>query len=153
MKDIKNVLLVCTGNSCRSIMAEAYLIKRAEEENLSMEVRSAGTFGMDGLTPTKEALQLVADEGIENSGLESKLLTEEMLEWADIVLVMEPEHKLKILEMMPGAENKLMYLGEFNPDRTDMAIPDPIGRTLAFYRASFSLIKQSIEGFLEWLKK
>jgi len=149
----KKILFVCTGNSCRSIMAEGYLRHRASELGLGLEARSAGTLGLEGLRPTREALEVLESEGVDISGLGSKALTREFIEWADLVLVMEPSHKAKVLDMEPEADGKVFYLAEFNPEPGDMIIPDPIGRPLAFYRASFRLIRQSVEGVLEWLKK
>ncbi|MEA3489465.1 MAG: low molecular weight protein arginine phosphatase [Candidatus Omnitrophota bacterium] len=153
MKDIKHILFVCTGNSCRSIMAEGYLNKRSEEEGIPVEVKSAGTLGLNGLPPTKEALRVLANAGIDPQGYESKELTDKIIEWADMILVMEPEHKTRILNMVPGIETKVHYLGEFNPNRVDIIIPDPIGRPLAFYRASFRLIREAVEELIKWLKK
>ncbi|MFC1570189.1 low molecular weight protein arginine phosphatase [Candidatus Omnitrophota bacterium] len=153
MKDnIKHILFVCTGNSCRSIMAEGYMNKRKKEEGLDIEVKSAGTIGLKGLEPTREALKLLEKEGAETGDLASKPLNEELINWSDLILVMEPEHKARILEMVPEYEGKVTYLGEFNPEKGDMIIPDPIGRPLAFYRASFRLIRQSIEELIKWLK-
>lgn len=153
MKDIKNMLFVCTGNSCRSIMAEGYMNKRADEEDLDVAVKSAGTIGMNGIMPTKEALKILELEGIGPEGLVSKPLTEDLIKWADIILVMEPEHKARILDMVPEYEGKVLYLGEFNPEKGDIVIPDPVGRPLAFYRASFRLIRQSTEELIKWLKQ
>ena len=134
-------------------MAEGYMKKRAGEEGLAIEVKSAGTIGMKGIAPTKEALKILEKEGAEIGGLESKPLTEELINWADLILVMEPEHKARILEMCPEYEGRVTYLGEFNPEKGDIVIPDPIGRPLAFYRASFRMIRQSIEELVKWLKE
>lgn len=153
MKNIRKILFVCTGNSCRSIMAEAYLNKLAEEEGARIEVRSAGTLGLEGSSPSKEVIALLEKEGIDSSRYMSKGLSKEMVAWADIILVMAPEHKLAVLGLSPAAESKVRYLGEFNPDRGEIIIPDPIGRPLAFYISSFKVIKQSIEEFIKWLEK
>ncbi|MBD3296713.1 MAG: low molecular weight protein arginine phosphatase [Candidatus Omnitrophica bacterium] len=153
MKNIKNILFVCTGNSCRSIMAEGYLRHRAEEKGLDLEVRSAGTLGLPGLSPAKESLQALTSAGVSVETLRSKALTPDLVEWADLILVMEPMHKLKVGEILPEAASRTFYLGEFNPERGDMVIPDPIGRPYSFYRVSFRLIRQCIEGMLKWLEQ
>ena len=153
MKNVKKILFVCTGNSCRSIMAEAYLKNKFAKENISIEVRSAGTLGMGGLSPTEETLKVLMEEGISPEGYESKTLTEEFIRWADIILVMEPAHKVKVLTLVPEAEEKIYYLGQFNDNEKEVIIPDPIGKPLDFYKESLRIIKQSIEGFMEWLKK
>jgi protein-tyrosine-phosphatase len=153
MKDVQKILFVCTGNSCRSIMAEAYMKKRAQEESLSLEVKSAGTLGINDMPPTQQALKVLADEGIDTEGYQSKALSKELIDWADLILVMEPLHKSRILEDVPEAEGKVRYLAEFNPEKNDVMIPDPIGRPVAFYKTSFGLIRYSIEELIKWLKK
>lgn len=153
MKDIHKILVICTGNSCRSIMAEAYMRHRFGEEKMDIHVRSAGTLGVEGMPPSPEALKILAIADVDTDDLMSKALKEEDVKWADLVLVMEPIHKNAVLEMVPGMENKVAYLGQFNPEGGDIVIPDPIGRPLAFYRASFRIIKHSVEGLIEWLKR
>ena len=153
IKDVRNILFVCTGNSCRSIMAEAYMKKRAQEEGLSLEVKSAGTLGIDDMPPTQQALKVLSDEGIDTEGYKSTALSEELINWADLILVMEPLHKSRILEEVPEANGKVRYLAEFNPEKNDVMIPDPIGRPVAFYKTAFGLISQSIEELIKWLKK
>lgn len=153
MKDLRKILLVCTGNSCRSIMAEAYLEKRLKEENIPVNVGSAGTMGCDGKKPTGEVMGLLKEEGIDAGKYRSKFLTVEDLEWADLILIMGPEHRARIMEIAPGNENKIAYLGGFNPGKGEAIIPDPIGRSEAFYKASFNFIKLSVEGLIKWLKE
>ena len=88
-------------------MAEAYLRKRFAEEGLEIEVRSAGTFGMNGIAPTEETIKVLSDGEVDTEGLESKELTEELIEWADLILVMEPSHKVKAKDMVAAKINIL----------------------------------------------
>ncbi|MFA6636493.1 MAG: low molecular weight protein arginine phosphatase [Candidatus Omnitrophota bacterium] len=153
MKNIKKILFVCTGNSCRSIMAEAYLNRLSSENEKSFEARSAGILGIEGASPSKEVISLLTKEGIDVSPYISKGLSLGLVNWADLILVMAPEHKLAVLDLDPAAESKVRYLGEFNPDRGVVIIPDPIGRPMTFYKTSFSIIKQSIEELIKWIKE
>jgi len=156
MKNIKKILLVCTGNSCRSIMAEGYLSKRLGEMNAEdILVVSSGTGALPGLKPTEDAIKVMKEHDIDISGHTSSSLNKTRIENADIILVMEPIHKERIEYMVPAAKDKTYLLREFSEEKNkkDNFIVDPMGQSIDFYRETFDVIKSSIEGFLKWLNE
>ena len=92
----KKVLFVCTGNSCRSPMAEGYFNYLIKNKKLNMEARSAGTATFCGFSPTAEAIQVMHDNGIDISNHKARKLTLEMIDKTDIVAVMARGHKSQI---------------------------------------------------------
>jgi len=123
------ILLVCTGNTCRSPMAEG-IFKNILSGYDKASVSSAGIITANGLPPSKNAVLATEKIGIDISNHKSRLITKKLFEESDIILCMTHEHKEMIL-MYLGANDKTFTLSEFAGEDCD--VPDPFGGDLDKY--------------------
>lgn len=145
------VLFVCTGNSCRSPMAKALFKKMAEEQNLHVEVDSCGTATLVGMSASKDAIEALRREGIDISGHKSKPINKELVDWADLIFVMERRHLDRILEDFPEARAKVHLLSKYANDE-EKDIIDPIGKPREVYEELLLTLKFYLPKVIERIK-
>lgn len=133
------ILFVCTGNTCRSPMAEAILTAKKVE---GVEARSAGIFA--GTAPLSENAQSVLNQQQISFSHTSKPLSSENLEWAELVLTMTNSHKTAILQAYPEIATKLFTIKEFAASSTE-DVSDPYGGPIPLYEKTFQELKLLID--------
>ncbi len=143
----KSILFVCTGNSCRSVMAE-YILKSMVHSRPDVEVASAGTSVFINSMASGETISVLREEGIDASKHQSQPINSVMLKKADLIFVMTRAHRQQVLERVPEVEKRVYLLREFaqNPAgfNIDLDIADPIGKPHLAYKECLAVIKEAV---------
>ena len=147
------VLMVCTGNICRSPMAEG-LLKGMLPESLQsiVSVSSAGTHALVGNSAEQNAIEVMESYGIDISLHRGRLIDSDMVKPSDLILVMERRHKRYIEKMTSEASNVHM-LSKFSPDDSLKDIFDPYGRHPEDYKRCAAVIHSCLDGVVAFLKR
>ncbi len=147
------MLLVCTGNTCRSPMGEMLLKKLVAEkfncpiadlEQRGVIVASAGVAAVPGCAASIEAVEVLQERGLDISKHESQPLTDKLVRHADMIFTMTGGHRHAILRRWPEASNRTFTL---QVDGTD--INDPIGGPKELYRECANQVEQALRQRLE----
>ncbi|NLZ38063.1 MAG: low molecular weight protein arginine phosphatase [Firmicutes bacterium] len=128
----KLLLFVCTGNTCRSPLAQVIAARLLEKEGLSdWTVASAGLAALNGMSASRQALTVANTLGLDLALHQSRSLTEELAAKAELILVMTQAHKEMLLKILPQYGEKVFTLKEFIGQTGDIA--DPFGGSVAVY--------------------
>jgi len=148
-----NVLFVCTGNTCRSPLAEALLRRLLEERQVEgVTVASAGTGAWAG-APASEGSYLVAlEDGVDLSAHRAQLLTPELAASSDLILTMSRSHRQRLSEL--GFADRTFLLGEYaGRSGTAAEVDDPYGGSVTDYRDTYGQLKALLGSVVERLER
>ena len=144
---ISSILTVCTGNICRSPLAE-YRFKELLDDK-EILVSSAGVNALVGQSADDSALLIADENGLDLKSHKGRALTESIVQENELILVMENHHKKVISDLYPFSTGKVFLLGKW---LDDPEIIDPYKRSLEMFRAVYEKIDQSCQKWIPYLE-
>ena len=147
MSEIK-FLFVCTGNSCRSPMAEGIFRKYLAEKlqcdidrlnEIGYKTGSAGIMDIGGFPASAEAIAACCDKGIDIKAHRSRALSRQLIEESDYIYAMARMHRERVIALSPEAADKCVLLAE------DKDVPDPIGQPQEVYNRCAEMIEEAVK--------
>lgn len=150
-----NILFVCTGNISRSYLAKALLMNEINiNQTEGINVSSAGTGAYPGTPADREMINFLREKKIPEVEHSSRTISQEDIDWADHILVMEQHHYNYIVRYWPESEDKIEMLGKYIAmDQPDDEIIDPYGRSPYHYRLVQSQIGLAVSKLFKALLK
>lgn len=156
---VKTVLLVCTGNTCRSPMAQVMLQKMLADQGIGenqVKVISAGLYASNGEKASPQAVEVMEQRGLSLASHQSRRLTPKMINEAALILGMTDEHKQAVMMLDAAASDKVFALGEYASvpgEKTWRQVPDPFGRSVEVYeqtaQAMEAMLAQAVKKLTE----
>lgn len=153
MSEPKHVLFVCTGNTCRSPMAEG-LMRQALGQRADLTTSSAGVAAHPGASASRETIRILRKRGATLEGFQSQPVSNELLERASHVFAMTEGHLMMLAERFPQHEDKYYLVREFSgirDKREGTDVPDPIGMGEAAYEEVAKVLEAAIPNIIAYV--
>lgn len=147
----RRLLFVCSGNTCRSPMAEA-LLRAALPGDSGWTVESAGIAAEKGVPASRNAVAAMREHGLDLSGHFSRRATREMLRAADVVVAMTRSHRMQLVALEPSVAQKSFLMLDFHPCQPkNRDMPDPVGGPISAYRSCRDTILECLPDLVDYL--
>lgn len=149
---MKNVLFICTGNTCRSPMAEAIFNDICEKEGLDFHAQSAGVATVNGLTANKNAIETMSLIGLDISSHKTRFLPNIKLDKYDVFVTMNYD-QATLVESLGVPRSMIKVLQKPSTDKYDfeMGIADPYGKDLQAYKNCAQDLREAIADLIKTL--
>lgn len=145
---MNKILFVCTGNTCRSPMAEGLLKKLTSQKNINLEIKSAGILTNPNAKVSEQAVIACAEKGVDISKHVPKSVSISALDDMDLILTMTKTHKHVLLQNIPDIKDKVYTLKEYNKKKQWVDIEDPFGKNIEAYRKCVKELLNELQEFI-----
>lgn len=152
MEKIKNIMFICTGNICRSAMAEGLLKKMLKDKGITnVEVCSAGIYAETGSYASDEAIEVMKDYDVDLIPHRATNIRESNIKNMDLILCATMSHKMNIKVAYPELASKIYTIKEYayGEDTLDKDISDPWGYSEVVYRKCAKEIEDALNKIVE----
>lgn len=145
---MKRIIFVCSGNICRSPMAAGLARHKLVERNIEGVVISGGTLNLKGHHAAQAAIIAMEEVGIDISEHYSQGISAPMLNVADTIIVMAPEHEDVLRRAVPKIGPKIVRIWQWADEELE-EIEDPVGKSLDHFRQCRDLLNQCLERWMD----